>query len=572
MKYYRITMLLCCLCLYSSICAQISTNEKPVSFGLETEETKGSLLSVQTVTMPNLDMNKIRAEDIEDEEYDMPPRFGYPHQVDYNLTNSGTWQNLPNGDKLWRLNVVCPGALSINFCYDKFWIPEGGKFFVYSKDRNHSIGAFTSINNKGDKDNVRGFATGLVYSNDVILEYYQPKEVNDEAIISIEYIVHGYRYINLDMKSLGSSGSCMVNVNCEEGMDWQNEKKAVALILVNGNRYCTGSLINTSDIGAKPYLLTADHCLGDWANNNIKYDAVTLPNLDHYSFYWNYEAPGCANTTIEPLYISTSGATILANNSYSDFALLRLSENPMDVSGYMPFYLGWDCSGGAGNPGVCIHHPAGDVKKISTVKDEAESVYWTSMTQDPNSHWRVLWKATLNGHGTTQGGSSGSPLFNSNHKVIGQLHGGTYDVCSPSKKSWYGKISVSWTGNGNDSIQRRLNCWLDSLNTGIQKMEGLLVVKDTTTMNTNDQLYCNILISNNSQLTIQGDIELMDSSRVIVDTGSVLLIDGGTLSNADIELKPGATLQLINNGIIETRNGFEVPIGAIVDIIYGQIL
>lgn len=62
------------------------------------------------------------------------------------------------------------------------------------------------------------------------------------------------------------------------------------------------------------------------------------------------------------------------------------------------------------------------------------------------------------------------------------------------------------------------------------------------------------------------------SCRLIVEDDGVLVIDGGTLSNADIEMKPGATLQLINNGIIETRNGFEVPRGAIVDIIYGQIL
>jgi len=29
---------------------------------------------------------------------------------------------------------------------------------------------------------------------------------------------------------------------------------------------------------------------------------------------------------------------------------------------------------------------------------------------------------------------------------------------------------------------------------------------------------------------------------------------------------------IINNGTLETRNGFEAPVGAIVDIQYGQIL
>lgn len=147
------------------------------------------------------------------------------------LNNSGIWQNLPNGDKIWRLNIACPGALSINLLYSKFWLPERGKFFIYSNDKKHVIGAFTSINNKGSKENILGFATGLVYSDKITLEYYQPKDIEEQAVISIEYVVHGYRYINLpENKSLGSSGDCQVNVNCLEGNGWNNEKKAIALI------------------------------------------------------------------------------------------------------------------------------------------------------------------------------------------------------------------------------------------------------------------------------------------------------------------------------------------------------
>ena len=264
--------------------AQLSTNEKPVSFGRESELRVSRSSSRPSVTMPQLDVAKLNKEDVEDEEYDVPPRFGYPHRVNYNLNNSGVWYSLPNGDKLWQLNIVCPNALSVNFCYDKFWIPEGGKLYVYSKDKKHTIGAFTYKNNKGERGNVRGFATGLVYGNDIILEYYQPKDVMADAIISIEYVVHGYRYINIGAKSLGNSCDSMVNVNCEEGCNWQNEKKAVALILVQGYRYCTGALVSTTDLSQKPYLLTADHCLGGWANNYYKYDAETSPDIDHYTF------------------------------------------------------------------------------------------------------------------------------------------------------------------------------------------------------------------------------------------------------------------------------------------------
>lgn len=563
----RIFIILLAMIAYVCTSAQLCTNELPISFDPQMKSILSSKQTIKTVTMPALDMAKIVKEDEEDEEYGMPPRFGYSHKVNYNLDNSGKWLTLPNGDKLWRLNVVCPNALSINFLYDKFWIPEGGKFFIYSKDKKHSIGAFTSINNKGDSINVRGFATGLVYGNDVMLEYYQPKEVTSNAIISIEYIVHGYRYINIEDKGFGESGSCQVNVNCSEGQEWQYEKKAVALILVNGNRYCTGSLINTADLSQVPYFLTANHCVCDYG------DAVNNPNLDFYSFYWKYEAPGCTNVNVEPTPVSTSGATIVANDSISDFALLRLTENPQLLTNYIPFYLGWDRSGYSGNPGVCIHHPSGDVKKISTVNLQPQSTeYGDIVMTNAGTHWMVTWKATSNGHGTTEGGSSGSPLLTAAHKVIGQLHGGLSNCMAINAPDWYGKFDVSWTGNGNTSMYRRLNCWLDSQNIGLQSVEGLWVISHDCTLTTNRQLYGNICINSGGRLVIQSNVEMMENGRVIVKTGGTLLINGGTLSNVNLEMETGSFLYIISGGVIETQNGFMAPAGVTVSMNYGLIL
>lgn len=139
--------------------AQLSTKEKPISFSLNKNVVS---LPIDTRIMPALNMEAIEKEDAEDAEYDYPPRFGYSHKVNFNLENSGTWIELPNGDKIWRLKIVCPNALSINLLYDKFWLPEGGKIFIYTPQKEHYIGAFTSLNNKGDQHNVQGFATGLL--------------------------------------------------------------------------------------------------------------------------------------------------------------------------------------------------------------------------------------------------------------------------------------------------------------------------------------------------------------------------------------------------------------------------
>ena len=474
MKRILIILFLCGLSV--RLFSQISTGEIPISFGKDISLLKGTTVDLKT--MPPLDMKSISEEDLEDEENGIPPRFGFLHKVDFNLENSGTWTTLENGDKIWQLNIYCPDALSINFLYDKFWIPEKAKFFAYSENKQHVLGAYTSSNNKGSQKDIQGFATGLVYGDRVCLEYYQPSDIQEQGIISIAYVVHGYRYIKIpemEVKNYEESGDCQVNINCQEGQNWENEKNAVALILVNGNRYCTGSLINTTANDNRPLFLTADHCLGGWANNDIKYDAVSNPNLNHWSFYWHYESPDCSNT-YEPLIISTVGATVVANNDISDFALLSLTENPLNRTGVTPYYLGWDRSGNSGTGGVGIHHPNGDVKKIATYSITPSNS--NCFSSGNNYFWRVNWQSTTHGWSVTEGGASGSPLINNNRRVIGQLYGA--GLCSnpnclnPSEDiANYGKFSTSWTGNNNSDNRRRLDHWLDPLGTNPTTLNGM---------------------------------------------------------------------------------------------------
>ncbi|MCO5231661.1 MAG: serine protease [Chitinophagales bacterium] len=253
-------------------------------------------------------------------------------------------------------------------------------------------------------------------------------------------------------------------MNCSEGNSWQNEKNAVALIVVDGNRWCTGALVSTSNGNGTPYLLTADHCLGGWANNNIKHDAISNPDLSHWSFLWHYESPRCTNTI--PVTYSSTGATLVANNSNTDFALLSLTENPADDCYITPYYLGWDRSGNAGTGGVGIHHPNGDIKKIATYDISPSNSNCFNLIGKDEKFWKVKWKSTTNGHSVTEGGSSGSPLINSGRRVIGQLYGsGSFcsnpNCSNPSNDvANYGKFSISWTGDGTSDNRRRLNHWL----------------------------------------------------------------------------------------------------------------
>jgi len=525
---------------------QISTKELPVSFGIQNLSTK-SVLPAANKILPALNMSEIRMEDERDEVAGLPPRFGYPTPVNCNLNNSGEWTKLSNGDRIWRLNIECEKALSINLLYDKFWLPEGAKLFVYSQDKTKHIGAFTSVNNKGTEKEVRGFATGLIYSDKITLEYYVPNGV-EQGIISIAYVVQGYRYINIakSTESLGSSGACQVNVNCTEGQNWQNEKNAVALILVNGIRWCSGSLVNTTANDARPLFLTANHCLGGWANA-VVHDAIDAPNLDLWSFYWNYEHPTCANSNVEPAIKSTSGAIVVANDSISDFALLQLTENPSNRNDVNLYYLGWDGSGNAGTGGVGIHHPNGDVKKIAT--------HNVTPTSNGN-YWNLYWMQTQNGYSVTEGGSSGSPLLNNSHRVIGQLYGGSYINCSnPSNDlAMYGKFSVSWIGNGAPDNRRKLQPWLDPDSTGILVLNGCsgivnftnqTVTSDTTIVSCGDLNVQNITLTNGATLTLNAGNDINIKEVYLLNGAKLILNAGGEATiERDFDMELGTELEI----------------------------
>jgi lysyl endopeptidase len=193
-------------------------------------------------TMSEIDIAKIEKQD------NAKNRFGYAFHVDYNLTNSGKWVDLKNGDRIWFLTIECPRAKSINLTYDRFWLPPGATFHIYNKDTSQILGAFTENNNKGTAEKPRGFATGLVIGDLITLEYYEPKEVANPGIISIKTVVHGYRYIG-PLRSFLKGGrtnfegaaDCNININCPEGVDWQDEKRSVALMILE-NTYCTGSI------------------------------------------------------------------------------------------------------------------------------------------------------------------------------------------------------------------------------------------------------------------------------------------------------------------------------------------
>ena len=387
--------------------SQISRGGSPISFNKS--------LSIPPIhNTPTLNIQPFIEEDaVTDKHKDIAWRFGIEQFVNLNLSNSGHWEILPNGDRIWRLEIKSPKAKTTNLNYSSFHLPLGATFFVYNQHQ--VLGAFTYENNKASGE----FSTSLLKGENVILEYFEPASVFGQGVIAISSVVHGYRDLFNQVEGFGSAGACNINAICDTAF-WGNEIRSAVMLLTAGNtRYCSGALVNNVLQDGTPYVLTANHC--GPSTNNI--------------FMFNYQSSTCLTSVDGPTTQSISGCTLRASDAPSDFFLVELSSVP--PANYNVFYAGWSSVNTAPTKGTGIHHPLGDVKKIAHDTDPLiESGYYSL----GNHHWDVRdWNS-----GTTQGGSSGSPLFDQNHRIVGQLHGGNA-ACGNDLFDSYGKFSFSWT-------------------------------------------------------------------------------------------------------------------------------
>ena len=400
----------------------------------------------------------------EDSSIEQPYRYGIFLPVDFSPSTSGIWESLGDHGRIWRLTVHYDKALALSACFSRFYIPPGGELFLYDRDKTKIIGAFNEQNNSA----AGIFSTELIPGDEITLEYFEPFDTRGEVQLLINEIQYAYRGVEfLQPGNSQVSGSCEVNVNCPEGEAWQYQKKGIVRISVKkggSSFWCSGTVLNNVRKDHTPYVLTADHC-------GI---AATPDQLLQWVFYFNYEALQCLGLLVPTEPKTLTGAIKVAESGSSafhgsDFYMVVLTQ-PIPDS-YDVFYNGWDVRNIPSQSGVGIHHPQGDVKKISTYTRTLETAYY-GINPDP-SFWRVYWAPTQSNYGVTEPGSSGSPLFDANGRVIGALTGGesACDTASRKLPDYYGKIFWSWDKNGSDSAMR-LNYWLDPDSTGVKFIDG----------------------------------------------------------------------------------------------------
>ena len=232
--------------------SQLSVEGTP--FGLA-EEFRAKISEPVWIEMERVDVDALIEEDkILDTVPGIPYRFGENLYVDLNPKNSGVWDILDDGSKIWRLGIISRGAVSINLAFNRYRLPEGARLFVYTPDGKHVIGAFSELNNQEDGY----FATTLVTGDRIIIEYFEPVRVDFQGELNLWRVTHGYRGPGaMFQRDFGDSGWCNRNVACPEGVPWVNQIRSVGMVVVGGNGFCSGALINNVGNELIPYFLSA---------------------------------------------------------------------------------------------------------------------------------------------------------------------------------------------------------------------------------------------------------------------------------------------------------------------------
>ncbi|MFK7957200.1 MAG: hypothetical protein AB8B96_13980 [Lysobacterales bacterium] len=361
----------------------------------------------------------------------------------------------------WQVNA--PGATSVDLVFSHYWVPAGVSVYVYDKDRQWVRGPYTDQHNNAQNVLPMPFVTG----DTAIIEVVGDAESISHAKLQVGTITSGYREF-WKPGGLQKSGSCNVDVACPERQGWEDQIASVGhyTFTSGGSSFvCSGQMLNTTG-NDDDIFSTAFHCL------STQTEASTMV------VYFNYESPTCrapgsaasGNSISRNGFSDTiEGTTLVASYDPSDFTLVRLNQTP--PQSYNVYYSGWDRTGN-GLAGVTgIHHPAGHAKRISIENDELCKAPYLQACNGASTHWRVsAWDS-----GTTEGGSSGSGIWNPNGLFVGQLEGG-FAACENGsaddndQPDWYGRMDVSWTGGGSEGS--RMSDALDPGNLGSLTMAG----------------------------------------------------------------------------------------------------
>lgn len=429
------------------------------------------LVDVDKARYKPLDLAKLALEDQVDEMNNRAPRYAYPNKVMLRPVETGTWEPLGDGRVMWRYHVIAADASSLNFGFTEFEFPKSATLWVYSPDFAHKAGPYTAANNNA----ARQLWTPVILGEEAVIEVSVLASELRDVKLQLSHIGQGYRFFG-KKTAYCKSGQCNTDVACiADDSVWQNVRRSTAAISEGGSRFCTGSLVNNTANDQRMFFATASHCTPDPA---------TLVA------FWNFEWPSCrtpgssasGQTGQGPVNQTSTGAVFRAAtstpfsgatgspNARSDWTLVEFNSIP--PTAFDVYWAGWDRTNtnhACSNADECasIHHPDGDEKRITFIETNMST---GNIGSGVGVHWFVQWDqnpdvarlpnlpqpppASLP-PSVTEPGSSGSPLYNADQRLVGVLSGGdSFCGAGPDQlDDLYGKLFHAWDGESTSPTQ-----------------------------------------------------------------------------------------------------------------------
>lgn len=362
------------------------------------------------------------------------PRIGIKQEVNFTAKDG---QLVRRGNySIWNMTVQSQNAKSLSIRFDDTYLPQNAIMFLYNEKSRFVVGPI-----KQEVFQSGTFRSDYLNGDFVSISLFMPRSDEFKApeinIITYDYGIIPFRSYD---DYFDASEPCNINTSCPEGNGWECQINSVCKIIHSSIGSCTGSLINNDCCDLTPYILTAGHCVAGFP-------------VDDYLYRFNYESPQCTPNGETPpwWWITYFGSELRANWSGTDFGLVELTQN-FETDRDMAF-AGWDRSPQVPPNSTFIHHPSGDVKKIT---------YDNGLSTQSGNFYNFNLTPGMNGDfGTLEGGSSGCPKYNSSQRIIGQQSGGLPHriLCSTTfSNNDDGRLDRSWNGSGTNST--RLSNWL----------------------------------------------------------------------------------------------------------------
>ena len=371
------------------------------------------------------------------------------------------WKNTAVGGKVAAISFNAEGAYGLRLGVLVKQLPGSATVRVYTQsapDKVFQISGQAILQliernqAAGDQsDAARTWWTPDTGEGEATLEVELPPGVAASALdIAVPQLSHIFENLSLptaqeyqeqvEAAKINESDPCNLDANCYS--DNAQERNAVARMLFtkNGGSYlCTGTLMNDAQNSFKPYFLTANHCIS------------TQTVASSLETRWFYRSPSCNSGTLQSSSVrKTGGAQLLYASGNTDTAFMLLNDTPPGGT----LFAGWSANTvAAGTSVVGLHHPSGDLLKISfgAVNSQANCQPTTGSgfqcSGTSGNYYRVTWN-----QGTTEGGSSGSALFLGGY-VVGTLYGGSATCTNRANSDYYGRFDVAY----NAAIKSWLN-------------------------------------------------------------------------------------------------------------------